>query len=131
MATRLGKPLVLVTLRPEIVVEVARLLTAGPVYFLCTDPRFPAKVRHLYGGIANAANVRPVVLGVDDPTDIPSGAPTWVMRTAIERLGSVPSHVRVLSTSRIFSSDTTRELLSHVVRANLAAADAIQTAGRR
>ncbi|MGI8403138.1 MAG: GntR family transcriptional regulator [Gemmatimonadaceae bacterium] len=127
-ATRLGKPLVLVTLRPEIVAEVARLLAVGPVYFLCTDPRFATKLRSLYNGIAHAANIRPVVLGVDDIADIPTDAPTWVMRTARERLGGVPSHVRVLSTTRIFSSGTMHDLLSHAMRANLAAANAIQSA---
>lgn len=126
-ATMLGKPLVLVTLRPDILSAVARLLAAGPVYFLCTDPRFATKLRHLYKGVPNAANVRPVVLGIDDPAEIPAGAPAWAMQTAIERLGGVPSQVRALPTTRIFSPDTTRELLSYVVHTNLAAAGEAQS----
>jgi DNA-binding transcriptional regulator YhcF (GntR family) len=129
LATRLGKPLVLVTLRPAIEAEVARLLAVGPVYFLCTDVRFGAKLRALYRGVPHAERVRPVVLGVHDPAAIPAGAPTWVMRTARERLGAVPPQVRELATARIFSPETTRELLSHLVRANLAAASAVHAAG--
>jgi DNA-binding transcriptional regulator YhcF (GntR family) len=129
-AERLGKPLVLVTLRPDVVAEVTRLLAAGPVYFLCTDVRFAGKLRALYRGVPHGDRVKPVVLGMRDAGDIPRGAPTWVMRTAREALGHVPAHLRELPTARIFSPETTRELLSHLVRANLAAASAVRAAVR-
>lgn len=130
IAEQLGKPLVLVTLRPEIVAEVSRLLATGPVYFMCTDPRFVPKLHALYRGTPGAANVRPVLLGRDDPLSIPEGAPAWIMRTASEALGGIPPHLNTLSTARIFSEATARELVSYLVRANLAAADAIHTAVR-
>lgn len=127
IANRLGKPLVLVTLRPEIVAEVRRLLVEGPVYYLCTDPRFVSKLHALYRDTPGAENVRPVLLGANDPMAIPTGAPAWIMRSASESMGGIPPHLHALSTARIFSEDTARELVSYLVRANLAAADAIHS----
>ena len=121
LAERLGKPLVLVTLRPEVISEVARLLASGPVYFLCTDLRFVPKLRAMYRGVPHADRITPVVLGMRGPADIPAGAPTWVMRSASDQLGGIPAHVNALPTARIFSGETTRALLSYLVHANLAA----------
>jgi hypothetical protein len=100
---------------------VGRLLAAGPVYFVGTDPRFASKLERLFGGQEGSANVRTLILGRDDVADIPADAPAWVMRTARERLGAMPAHVRALSTLRAFAASTQRELLRFVVQANLAA----------
>lgn len=121
LGARLQKPVVLVTLKPELIAEVTELLSKGPLYFLCTDQRFVGKLTELYDGLPNTFNIRTVLLGRDDPQDIPSGAPVWVMRRASEQLGGVPSHIRPLNTARIFSRETRMELLSYLVRANLAA----------
>lgn len=126
IGNRLHKPVVLVTLKPEIIAEVTELLNQGPLYFLCTDLRFVAKLQELYGDLSNTSNIRAVVVGRDDPADIPDGAPVWVMRRASEQLGGVPAHIRPLDTARIFSAETRKELLSHLVRANLAASAALR-----
>lgn len=123
---RLGKPVVLVTLRPDMVAEMTRLLDRGLVYFLCTDPHFEVKVRQLYSGVGNLDNIRTVLVGRDNPDSIPDGAPVWVMRRARERLGRIPPQIQPLNTARLFSPDTRTELLAHLVRANLAAASATQ-----
>ena len=125
LADRHRKPLVVVTLRQEIVSEVTRLLAAGPVWFVCTDPRCEAKLRALYETEAGGENVRAVVLDRHDPASIPAGAPAWLFRTARERLGGAPPHVRELPTFRLFSEESGRRLLSLVVRANRAASEAI------
>jgi hypothetical protein len=52
---------------------------------------------------------------------IPAGAPTYVMRTARDRLGGVPPQVRVLPTLRAFSRETRLAVLRLVVAHNLAA----------
>jgi DNA-binding transcriptional regulator YhcF (GntR family) len=127
LGDRLHKPVVLVTLKPEIIAEVTELLSQGPLYFLCTDPRFVTKIKELYAAVENRFNIRTVLLGRDDPNDIPSGAPVWVMRRASEQLGGVPAHIRPLNTARIFSPETRKELLSHLVRANKAASAALRS----
>lgn len=119
IAARLGRPLVVATVRPDLAAQVARLLAAGAVWFVGTDARFEARVRELFDG-PDVANVRTVLVGRDDVAAIPDRAPAWVMRTARDLLGGVPPHVRPLSTLRAFSPETRRELLRFVVRANVA-----------
>ena len=125
LAERTRKPCVIVTQRADLTRELEQLLARAPVYFLGTDPRFAHKLRALLAAWANPERVRPVILGVDDPGAIPPGSPTYVMRTARDRLGGVPLHVRVLSTRRVFSTETRAQLLRFGVEANLRAAAAM------
>jgi GntR family transcriptional regulator len=132
LAERTGKVCVVATQRADLVAELERLLARGPVYFVGTDPRFASKLRALFAISARPDHVRPVILGQDGPEQIPAGAPAYVMRTARDRLGGVPAHVRVLSTLRAFSRETRIELLRYVVRVNghaAAASAAIHASG--
>jgi GntR family transcriptional regulator len=124
-AREANRPCVTVTLRREIIDEVHRNLVAGPVYFICADVRYATKLKQLYADAPGAENLRTIVLGWHDPASIPAGAPVWVLRTALSRLGALPSHVHALPTHRLFSIETTRALLSFVLRANATAAGAI------
>jgi DNA-binding transcriptional regulator YhcF (GntR family) len=124
-AREADRPCVIVTLRREIINEVQRNLVAGPVYFICADVRYATKLKQLYADAPGAENLRTIVLGWHDPASIPAGAPVWVLRTALSRLGALPSHVHALPTHRLFSVETTRSLLSFVLRANATAAGAI------
>ena len=118
LAGRLGKPCVIVALRQDLLDEIRRLLLAGPLYFVGTDPRFAEKLRREFGGTSGAEHVRTVVLGRDDPGAIPTGAPAYVMRTARDVLGGPPSQVRALATLRAFSSETSRAILGFMVQEN-------------
>lgn len=120
-AQRLGKPWIVVSLRPDLMSEVTRLLADEPVYFVATDPRFGDALRGIFGPTGHAGNARLVVLGHDDPRAIPEGAPTYIMRSARERLGDAPLAGRVIPASRVFSPESARELLTFIVRANIAA----------
>jgi hypothetical protein len=120
LAERSGKPCIVVTQRADLVVELERLLAQGPVYFVGTDPRFASTVRARFSSWAHGARARPVILETGRELESLTGRrPAYVMRTARERLGGVPPHLRVLSTLRAFSAATRREILRHVVRANL------------
>ena len=120
LGVRFDKPVVVATLRPDLVAEIARLLADGPLHFVGTDPRFERKLRALYPD-APAAHLRTVLVGRDDVAAIPAGSPAYVMRTARDLLGGVPSDLRPLSTLRAFAPETQRELLRFVLRANAAA----------
>jgi hypothetical protein len=101
--------------------EMTRLLREGPVYFVGTDPRFANALRAIFGPTGSASNLRPVILGRDDPDAIPENAPAYVMPSARERLGDTPLTRRVVPIPRVFSTDTARELLTFIIRANIAA----------
>lgn len=120
LGERLGVPVVVATIRPDLAREIARLLAAGPFYFVGTDPRFEEKLRSRYAD-APAGHLQIVLVGRDDVAAIPEGAPAYVMRTARDRLGGVPAHLRPLSTLRAFAPETQRELLRLVLRANAGA----------
>jgi DNA-binding transcriptional regulator YhcF (GntR family) len=122
-ARAVDRPCVVATLRREITDEVQRTLRSAPVYFICADLRYAEKLKRLYATAPGARNLRTIVLGWQDPATIPPGAAVWMLRTARAQLGGVPQHVRALPTLRLFSAETTRALLSFVVRANAAAVD--------
>lgn len=127
-ALRLGrafdKPSIVVSLREDLVQEIRRLLAAGPLYFVGTDPRFADKLRRLYAHDPGGENLRPITLGRDDPATIPAGAPAYVMRTARDLLGGPPPQVNALATMRAFSTDTSKELLGFMIRENVRAMSA-------
>lgn len=66
------KPWITVVLRVDYVAEVTRLLARGAVYFVVADPRFADRLRTIYGGVAGATNLRPLVVGRDDLAHIPA-----------------------------------------------------------
>jgi DNA-binding transcriptional regulator YhcF (GntR family) len=120
LGDRVGKPVVVATIRPDLAAEIQRLLAEGPLYFVGTDPRFERKLRALYPD-APEAHLRTVLVGRDDVAAIPDGSPAYVMRTARDLLGGVPPHLRPLSTLRAFSPETQREILRFILRGNAAA----------
>jgi DNA-binding transcriptional regulator YhcF (GntR family) len=120
-ARELAKPWIVVSLRPDLMSEVTRRLATEPVYFVATDPRFGEALRRIFEPTGHANNARLVVLGRDDPAAIPDGAPTYIMRSAREQLGDSPLAGRVIPTPHVFSTDTARELLTFIIRANIVA----------
>jgi len=121
LAQRLGKTAFTVTLRADLMSEITRQLARGPVYFVGTDPRFRDALQLVFAPTAYGHNVRPIILGEDDPGAIPEDAPTHVMRRAHEHLGDAPLARRVHPVRRVFSDVLARELLRFVIQANVAA----------
>jgi DNA-binding transcriptional regulator YhcF (GntR family) len=122
LADRLGIPCIITSVRPDLVHRTTRLLARGLVYFVVTDARFSAKLRRLFAPLPGGENFRAIVLGRDDIRSIPSDATTYIMRLASERLEGQIVPGRVVAPVRIFSATCAREILSLVVRRNLAAA---------
>jgi DNA-binding transcriptional ArsR family regulator len=121
VARLLGKPAVTVTLRRELMANITRQLSRGPVFFVATDPRFREALHAVFDPTGHGANARAVILGEDDLAALPAGAPTYVMPRAHERLGDAELARRVFPTRRVFSAEMARELLSFIIRANIAA----------
>ena len=121
IATRLGKPCVIVSVRADLVQRTTRLLARGPVYFVVTDVRFAEKLRRLFAPLPGGENFRAIVLGRDAVQSIPRDATTYVMRLALEKLGNEAVPGRLVPPVRIFSADCAREILGVLVRRNVAA----------
>lgn len=121
VAETLSRPLIVVHLRPGFLEEVGRLLLAGPVYFVGTDPRFEEKLRLIFAPATGVENLRPLILGRDDLSEVPENAPIFVMQAARAGVEDPALRARLIPAPRVFSEDTARELLSFIVSANMAA----------
>lgn len=121
LARALGKPFVGVTLRAELRAEFLRLLGLGPLYFVGTDPRFAEKLALIFHDAEGAANLRVMIVGRDPVDEIPCSAPVLVMGSARERLGDAPLARRTFPAPQGFARETALQLLTFVVRANVAA----------
>ncbi len=130
LAARLGVPCVVATVRPDLIGGEWRMLLRKPVYVVVDDEQFVSTLHRFFAHVPDAAaNMRVLVVGRDDLSAIPDGAPTYVTRSARERLGEARIRGRILPTARLFASDAARELITFIVRANLDALVAVR--GRR
>jgi DNA-binding transcriptional regulator YhcF (GntR family) len=120
LGRRLRRPVLVATLDPVFINEVTRMLAAGRVWWICTDPRFAAKLPGMFGG----APVRPVVLGRHPPEEIPAKDMVYATRRAADRLPPGWRGGRVVTVPRVFSAETQRALVSFLVRRNLESARA-------
>lgn len=121
VATALAKPWIVAELRVDSFADVARRLPEGPVYFIVADPRFAEKLVRIYQRSPASENLHPLVVGRDDIEAVPGDVPVYVTRLARERLGSTPLPKQVIPEVRAFSRETSRQILSFVVQANVAA----------
>jgi DNA-binding transcriptional regulator YhcF (GntR family) len=122
-AARLGKACVIVTLDPRRRAEVTRLLTERPVYFIGADPRWAAKARVIWAGEPGAERLRALTIGHDALENIPEDAAVMLMPRARRLLAGTALVKRALP-HRGFSLETTWQILSFLIHANMAAATA-------
>lgn len=115
------RPSIIVSLRAEMVEEMVRLLGAGPVYFVCSDPRFVRVIGDVLEPSGHGDNVHAIVVGQDDLDSIPGGAPTYLTSSARKSLGERQLSGRIVPTPRVFSTQSARELLSFIVSRNMSA----------
>jgi hypothetical protein len=115
LGRRLGRPVLVATLDPVFVSEIRRMLTQGPVWWVCTDARFASKLPRMWP----ESSVRPVVLGRDALDTIPAEAMVYATRAASERLPPRWREGRVVTVPRVLSPETARRLLAFRVRRNL------------
>ena len=118
LGRRLRRPVLVATLDSVFITEVTRMLAAGPVWWICTDPRFAAKLPGMFPG----APVRPIVLGRHPPDDIPEEDMVYATRRAADGLPPGWRDGRVVTVPRVFSAETQRALVSFLVRRNLVSA---------
>lgn len=125
LGKKLNKPCIVVTLRADATEEIAAALRRGPLYYVGIDSRFEDKLRKMLQTVGPTKNLRYVLIGRDDPDDIPDDAATYIMSSAREyltnRYGPTGGPGRPIHPPRVFSDDSARQLLTTLVRANRAA----------
>jgi DNA-binding transcriptional regulator YhcF (GntR family) len=125
LAQRLGaearKPVVVTRLRSDIMSNLTQSLRKEPVYFIATDPRFAEALHTIFAPTGLEENLRLVIVGRDPVDAIPEGAQIALMRSAVPGIAGTTLATRVTANQRVFSAATCRELLTLMVRANMAA----------
>ncbi len=115
LATRLGAPVLGLTMCTGLFAEVRRMLTRQLVYFIVADPRMARKLSAIFSTDVGAENLRTIVLGRGSIDAIPENAPVYITRLTRTKMAGSPLLSRCLPEARVFSAESARELLALVV----------------
>lgn len=126
VASRLKKPCISITVRPDLIGGEWRLLLRKPVYVIVADETFIGVLHRFFADTPHADNLHPLVVGRDDLGQIPNDAAVYLTQKAKELLGQTRVPGRVLPAARTISRDSAREIIDFIVRANLRAVAARQ-----
>ena len=125
IARTLDKPWLAVSLRADVMRDVARCLQRGPVYYVATDARYERKLHRMLRPFGSTSNLRMCVVPRDDVTEIPDDAPTFVMTSAREyverRYAGRRRPGQPIQPRRHLSDASARQLLAFMVNANMSA----------
>lgn len=121
VADRWRKPMVVTRLRPDIMTDITRRLANGPVYFVATDPRFAEALHTVFAPTGHEPNLHLLIVGYNDLGVIPEGAEVFIMRSVHEHAGGTKLPQRGITFTRVFSTETAHQLLTMIIRANMAA----------
>lgn len=121
VAALLERPVIVASVRPDLMDGEWRLLLRRPVYVIVAEAQFEAVLREFLSDFPGVENLRVVPADPAAVQEIPHDATTYVTRGARERLDGVEIPGRILPAARVLSEATTREVVSFILRENLAA----------
>ncbi|MGH7651912.1 MAG: GntR family transcriptional regulator [Gemmatimonadaceae bacterium] len=121
LGRQLKKDVTVVDVRPDLLGGEWSLLLRRPVYAVVGTEDFARMLREFFASSPGAENLHILVLGRDDLTTIPAGAPTYVTQRVRASLGSLEIRGRILPPARTIRSESVREIFSFIVRSNLEA----------
>lgn len=118
LAARLRKPMILVSVRPDLFSEDWLAFMQRPVYVVAMDPRFRAALRDVLSNVPGGENVTILLAAKSDLTRIPPDAPTYVTESARRMLGRWGLPGRVVRPRRLFARETVRDIVEFLIRHN-------------
>ncbi len=124
LATRLGVPLILADVRPDLLGVQWRQLLLQPVFVIVADELFGRMVRGFVSGAPGGDRLTVLVAGRDDTSCIADDAPVYVTRAAQQLMGDIALPGRRVPPARVFTAEASQAILHWMVAANLAADDA-------
>ena len=126
IARELERPLLVIDVRPELIAGEWALLLRQPAWAVVATAECEQRFRKFVAHIQGEENLRVLVLGRDDLSSIPDGAPTYVTDRVRAQLGEARIRGRVLPAARTIATESARALFDFIVRANLEAMFAMQ-----
>lgn len=121
VGAELGKPVIVVEVRPDLVVGEWAMLLRKPVYVVVSTAEFGAMIREYFAAVEGSENLRILVAGIDDMESIPQDAPTYITQSVRSALQGVRIRGRILPPARTIASRSARELFGFIVESNVAA----------
>lgn len=115
LAARLGRPLVVVRMRPDLYEAEWKVIGAKRAWLLVADARFGAVVEGYLAARGAPVHVEVRVVGRDALDDVPAGAPVYATQAARERLSPLQLPRRLLPPVRTLSDASLREVLRAVL----------------
>lgn len=125
VSERFNKPSLMIGVRPDLVAGEWAMLLRQPVWAVVATPEFGEMLKRFFANVRGIENLRVLVLGRDDLSTIPEGAPTYVTQRVRESIGET-MRGRILPAARTISVESARQIFEFIVRANLRAVQAIQ-----
>jgi hypothetical protein len=121
----LGRPLLTIDVHPDLVAGEWSFLLRQPVWAIVPAPEVGTTLRATFSNVVGADNLKILVLGRDDLTSIPEGAPTYVTPVVREQLPDLRLRGRVLPAARTIATESGRTVFRFIVRANIEAMRAV------
>jgi DNA-binding transcriptional regulator YhcF (GntR family) len=121
----IGRPAIIVRVHPDLVAGEWALLLRHPVWAIVPTPDHGEALKQSFAELNRAENLRVLVLGQDDLSAIPEGAPTYATAVVREQLPELRVRGRILPAARMIATDSARAVFRFVVRANIEAMRAV------
>lgn len=130
-ARDLGTPVIVVSVRRDLIGPSLKNLLEETVHVVVADPKFIPVMKKHFSALPRSQNIRYLVVGQDDLGSIPATAPVYITTAAADRIGNRRVPGRRLPPARVFSPECAREILRFVVRRNLEADMRLRSAATR
>ena len=121
LGVELKKAVTVIEVRPDLIAGEWALLLRRPVYAVVATAEFEQMLRKFFAEVPGVENLRVLVIGRDDLTEIPEGAPTYVTQSVRAQLAGVTIRGRILPAARTLSMRSAREIFDFIVRSNVEA----------
>ena len=121
IVAELERTVIAVEVRPDLIAGEWTLLLREQVYVIVATEEFGEMIRQYFVNTENNQNINILVMGRDDVSTVPEGAPTYITQSVRRALEGVEMRGRVLPPARTISSKSARELFGFIVEANIAA----------
>ena len=127
IGVKLGRPVIVVEVRPDLIAGEWALLLRQQVYVIVASAEFGEMISQYFSNTEGRENINILVVGRDDISSIPEGAPTYITQSVRGALEGVKLRGRILPPARTISPKSARELFGFIVDANIAAIGRLET----
>ncbi|MDQ2889315.1 MAG: GntR family transcriptional regulator [Gemmatimonadota bacterium] len=121
VGAEIQKPVFVIEVRPDLMAGEWALLLRQPVYVVVATVEFGEMIRGYFASTEGRGNLNILVVGRDDVSSIPEGAPTYITQSVRASLKGINIGGRILPPARTISSRSAREIYGFIVDSNIAA----------